>query len=163
MWVDFNINDYVKVKLTDKGRRILSNYYNGSIPDWFTRDYVNKDGWARFPSHELATIFGPYLYNGNPNIPFEMGIKVEINDIPGDGKVEDYGYWWPRGVNPVNIDVSLLITDVNGKEWMFIEAIHRGEKPLLIGEVRRQTGMCLVDTSEFVNVNFFNDPIPKED
>jgi len=39
--------------------------------------------------------------------------------------------------------------------------LQRGTIPL-IKEIRRQTGMTLMDSKNFVEVNFFNYPIPKE-
>jgi hypothetical protein len=80
MWVDFNANDNVKVRLTEAGEVILVNYYGGTIPLWFAEHHIDEDGWYIFQFHELSHIFGQYLYNGNPRPPFEMNMKIEIKE-----------------------------------------------------------------------------------
>lgn len=69
--IKFNMNDNVKVRLTDKGKEVLKEYWKGKIPDWFENGYNEGDGYYRFQLHELAHIFGKEFYNGNMNLPFE--------------------------------------------------------------------------------------------
>ena len=74
--IKVNMNDNVKVRLTDKGKEILKEYWNwkDEIPDWFEDGYNEGGGYYRFQLHELAHIFGKELYNGNMNLPFETEI-----------------------------------------------------------------------------------------
>lgn len=72
-WIKFNINDYVKVRLTERGREMLKEYWGGKVPDWF-EDYSEGNEYYRFQLHEFANIFGKELYNGNSNLPFETEI-----------------------------------------------------------------------------------------
>jgi hypothetical protein len=73
----FNINDYVKVRLTDKGMKVLADHYGGEIPEWFV-NYM-EDGWTKFQLWDLASIFGENLYNGC-TLPFETNILIEVKE-----------------------------------------------------------------------------------
>ena len=73
MEIKFNINDNVKVKLTDKGKEVLGKYWGGKMPDWYA-NYHEGNGYYKFQLHELARIFGEELFNGNMNLPFEPEI-----------------------------------------------------------------------------------------
>lgn len=73
----FNINNYVSVKLTDRGRDIHTNYWRGILP---RREpvpaVVEVDGWSRWQMWELMHIFGSHCFNGcDP--PFETEIEIE--------------------------------------------------------------------------------------
>lgn len=78
-YVNFNANDSVKVRLTRTGRKILAAYWGGEIPEW-RKGYVDENGLDSFQFHELAQIFGEHLYNGNPDLPFEMNMKIEVKE-----------------------------------------------------------------------------------
>lgn len=102
------------------------------------------------------------------------GIKVDkitrkmVHVIEGDRK-----YWWPKGIMPIHINTSVMITLFDYISSMnhegtyhtvpMLEAVKmdRGKIPV-IKEIRQQTGMALKDVVNFVNVNFFNYPIPRE-
>ena len=74
---DFNVNDYVYVKLTPLGEEIYFKHY-----EWMKDKFVIElpkseiDGYCKFALWEFMRIFGEYLYNGCPN-PFETTIKIE--------------------------------------------------------------------------------------
>jgi hypothetical protein len=78
-WIKFNLNDYVKVKLTDKGKEMLKKYYKSESLDWLDGDHEG-DGWYRFQLHALASIFGEELHFGScSQLPFETGIYLKVD------------------------------------------------------------------------------------
>jgi hypothetical protein len=81
--VEFNLNGYVQVKLTDHGRRIHREWHDEL--DKFARGHIGiytppeeKDGWSRWQAWELMSIFGDHCYNGCKT-PFETTIRIETN------------------------------------------------------------------------------------
>ena len=76
-WIKFNINDNVKVRLTDRGKEVLKEHWDGKIPDWF-ENYHEGDGYYRFQLHDLIQIFGKELYLSNSNLPFETEIYFSL-------------------------------------------------------------------------------------
>mgnify|MGYP003291933549 CR=1 FL=1 len=82
----FNINNYVKVKLTKEGVKILKSQYNEMLKQMtpqarksmvsFKKPKADKDGYSEFQLWELMKHFGKYMYNGNINPPFESTIKI---------------------------------------------------------------------------------------
>lgn len=80
---EFNINEYVYVKLTDYGKEILKErrktlnevlISKGIEP--FTNDLVktDKDGYTQFQLWELMSIFGNFI-SVSSKIPFETIIR----------------------------------------------------------------------------------------
>ena len=65
----FNINNFVKVKLTIKGRRILKerhdklNHVCNKKPEKLSIK-TDKNGYTEFQLHELMNIFGPHMTLG---------------------------------------------------------------------------------------------------
>ena len=83
---DFNINDYVKVKLTQKGKYLYSHQYDemnkrilksGGTPLTPIELQYDSDGYTEFQLWHLMSIFGEYLFNGC-DVPFETTIKFKI-------------------------------------------------------------------------------------
>lgn len=82
----FNINDCVKVKLTDEGINILREQYNSMLKQLtseqkkamgsFKLPEVDEEGYTKFQFWDLMNHFGQYMYNGNINPPFCMDIKI---------------------------------------------------------------------------------------
>lgn len=65
----FNVNNYVKVKLTKRGKEIMKE-------EGVMREYVpDKDGYTKWQLWELMGVFGNYVYNGC-EIPFETEIEI---------------------------------------------------------------------------------------
>lgn len=72
-----NINDNVWVKITRKGEQVFDEYYrqyeetlvkaNVSLP----RVERDPQGYTKMQLHEVMRIFGPHLYNGNPDLVIE--------------------------------------------------------------------------------------------
>lgn len=77
----FNINHYVKVKLTEKGIEILKEQHNDIqkyallLPD-FEEPQKDDDGYTKFQLWELMLKFGNHLYNGC-EVPFHPEIIIE--------------------------------------------------------------------------------------
>lgn len=76
----FNINDYVKVKLTDHGREIHKQQYEQWFKDmpWYeyTPPQEDAEGWSKWQMWDLMQTFGAVLYNGC-KLPFETEIEIE--------------------------------------------------------------------------------------
>ena len=87
----FNINDYVKVKLTEKGKYIYYHQYDeinadilktcGKPLDLTPIELKYDDeGYVKFQMWHLMEIFGKHLGNGL-DIPFETTIKFKVDDL----------------------------------------------------------------------------------
>ena len=88
-FVTFNINDYVQVRLTDRGRACLrENYdklnaaYGGKLHFNHTPPKEDKDGWSRWQAWSLMQDLGPHISMGM-NPPFETTIRVEVERLNG--------------------------------------------------------------------------------
>lgn len=81
-FVDFNINNWVKVKLTQKGLVILKHQHDllklsiPSLGEFETPD-VDSDGYTSFQMWYLMDMFGAYIHLG-AEPPFETGVKIEV-------------------------------------------------------------------------------------
>mgnify|MGYP003434252947 FL=1 len=81
-WQPFNVNNAVRFKITDIGRKAHRINH-----DRFCRDTTYKmsytpleesdDGWCELPMWEFMKEFGPHLYP-TFNVPFETNILIEI-------------------------------------------------------------------------------------
>jgi repressor LexA len=90
--ISFNVNGYVRVKLTAVGLLELARqhdalynaiaYRNAGIerPVWKAPE-VDAEGWSRWQLHELMQQLGPLCFNGAP-VPFETTIIIEQEDVP---------------------------------------------------------------------------------
>lgn len=79
-----NINDTVKVKLTDAGIAILRKNHDElarSFPKLgdFKLPIVDPDGYSSFQLWGLMETFGPYMHIGF-KVPFETEIVVNDKD-----------------------------------------------------------------------------------
>jgi len=83
-----NINDYVKIKLTDYGKEVLketkeefltsfNKRYNTkhTVDSFFEKIEYDKEGYTKFQLWHLMEIFGDYMYNGADNV-FDLNIKL---------------------------------------------------------------------------------------
>lgn len=86
MWQTFNLNHYVRVKLTDEGRKIhkarhlalleMAGAFGGK--GWeYTPPKEDENGWSKWQMHNLMESFGAYCVMGRP-VPFETEIEFEI-------------------------------------------------------------------------------------
>lgn len=86
---DFNINNYVKVKLTEEGKYIYYHHFDdmnegilkqgGKPLNPIELEYDN-DGYVEFQLWHLMKIFGKHLFNGC-RVPFETVIKFKVDSI----------------------------------------------------------------------------------
>ena len=67
----FNINNYVHVRLTAKGRFVLHSQ-RIKIPA------EDQNGYSRWQLWELMNTLGPHLWNGAP-VPFEPTIRLAVD------------------------------------------------------------------------------------
>ncbi len=78
--MNFNVNDYVYVKLTAHGYEILRKnweYFGTDILFQEPKESVEYPGYVQFQMWELMREFGPHLGVGTPLLPFEMNIKLQ--------------------------------------------------------------------------------------
>lgn len=79
----FNINNYVKVKLNERGKEILKKEWD-SRPNIFRSQFEfelpeeDEDGYSKWQLWNLMTTFGEYMWLGCV-VPFETEIEI-INE-----------------------------------------------------------------------------------
>jgi hypothetical protein len=80
METPFNINNYIKVRLTDRGRAVHRENYERLFHGHLIEKYPyqppaeDKDGWSKWQAWDFMASFGPYMGNGL-NAPAETEIK----------------------------------------------------------------------------------------
>lgn len=67
--ISFNINETVKVQLTETGQKIYRTVYNKNPK-------VDKDGYTEFQLWHLMQLFGNYMINGSNDLPFSTNIII---------------------------------------------------------------------------------------
>ena len=75
---DTNLNNYIKIKLTEEGRIIYKNYYakyNCEAP----KLNIDDEGYVRFQIHDFMHIFGERLFMG-ATLPCETNCKIQVKD-----------------------------------------------------------------------------------
>lgn len=87
--VSIDIDDFVWVRLTDEGRRVLREQHDAlerAVPSWVPNEYIapteDADGWSRWPLWELmhklgVLVHGLQLNVSNRRLPFEPTIRLE--------------------------------------------------------------------------------------
>lgn len=85
---EFNINGYVNIKLTEAGIEILKSRHNNMLKAYannpevlkrlgeFKTPEVDENGYTQMQMWKVMQLFGNYMNDGNPNIPFEMTILI---------------------------------------------------------------------------------------
>lgn len=82
---EFNINHYVWVKLTDRGRKLINTYYdelNFRYPHGVKFTLTEVNGWSRWQMWDLMEKFGKYCGLG-VEIPFETTIRFDDPNAEG--------------------------------------------------------------------------------
>ena len=77
---EFNINDEIKVKLTEKGIKVLNAYYINA----YQRKYFycpDENGYYRLQLWVFMNIFGPYMHIGNNDMFEDMNILINEDDL----------------------------------------------------------------------------------
>lgn len=75
----FNVNERVRVKLTQVGRMKWADHYRG-LPrrgGWDPMSEIDADGWLTCQLHQVMNIFGPECYAGS-KIPFDTVIEIDL-------------------------------------------------------------------------------------
>ena len=71
---EFNINDYIKVKLTGLGVSIHTEHYLKYLKDCHMfryaelTPYVDSEGYTKYQLWEFMNIFGEYMYTGSDQV-----------------------------------------------------------------------------------------------
>ena len=75
---EFNINYYVKIKLTEAGIAILKNRHDSILKSTgeFKNPEVDENGYTEMQMCDVMYVFGKYMYSGNTNPPFETTIAI---------------------------------------------------------------------------------------
>lgn len=80
----FNVNHYVRLRLTDEGRRIHRANYDGLMSGMpsHVRDTIpyvppetDAEGWSKFQMWDAMRIFGPWMAMTARN-PFDLTIDI---------------------------------------------------------------------------------------
>lgn len=88
MWVNFNINETIKVKLTDKGYQLLSDNHNrfvGKIPNFNIltledfKERADNKGYTKFQMWTFIEEFGAVTRMGMDE-HYHMNIVIELKD-----------------------------------------------------------------------------------
>lgn len=87
-FVPFNLNEYVRVKLNERGLEILrANHARlfERVPQAgpFVEPAKDADGWSRFQGWEIMRDFGPHMKMASPP-PFEPTIEFEVSPTSPD-------------------------------------------------------------------------------
>ena len=76
--IEFNVNDPVQVRLTERGREIERASWAAvpgiGVPLPCAEE--DADGWSRWQLWDLMRMFGQHMYNGC-QVPFETTIRIE--------------------------------------------------------------------------------------
>jgi hypothetical protein len=87
----FNVNDHVKVKLTEKGKAILDMQLAERVRRWnceyrcpYQSRPTDANGYIRFQMWELMHEFGANIYNGC-QIPFDTTVLIDDKHLEDDG------------------------------------------------------------------------------
>lgn len=81
----FNLNEYVRVKLTQRGRNIHRQQWH-AVMDGLRTKYEyhdpdeDKDGWSKWQGWDLMQTFGPHMGMG-VDLPFELTIEIVEKDL----------------------------------------------------------------------------------
>lgn len=80
MKITINVNEYVSVKLNDRGHAILRENYDhlwrGRSPYPYNPPKEDAEGYSRWSVWHLMQEFGPHMYLGM-TVPFDTDIVYE--------------------------------------------------------------------------------------
>lgn len=84
MEIEFNVNDWVKVKLNEKGLNELQRQHYALINVFpslreFTVPDTDQAGYSKWQLHSLMNTFGHMMALGN-EVPFDTVIKIEVGE-----------------------------------------------------------------------------------
>lgn len=76
----FNVNNYVKIKLNERGKEILLKEWE-AMPESYRSRYPFKspkedeEGWSKWQLWNVMETFGPHIFLGCVN-PFDTEIEI---------------------------------------------------------------------------------------
>ena len=74
-YLEFNLNNYVWIRLTDEGKKILNKAYCKNYYERLIKPKEDENGWYKCQLWVVMSDFGEHLYNGcRP--PFELTIRI---------------------------------------------------------------------------------------
>ena len=76
---DVNINEHIKVKLTDKGKEIYRNQYYDIDDEHVPTLDIDEEGYCEFQLWHFMRIFGEYFCTGG-GLPCETNVKIQIRE-----------------------------------------------------------------------------------
>lgn len=82
-WIEFNMNQYVRVRLTEYGRSLHRQDYDefvrrfGKPPFKYKPPVEDADGWSEWQLWQLMNIFGQHVQMGF-RVPFETNMKFAV-------------------------------------------------------------------------------------
>ena len=89
-FIETNINDYVKVKLTDEGKKIFNEFYADLFKGYHNSNelskkaeeqlHTDKDGYVKFQIHEFMNIFGEHTTVGSLPVCETNTLFFEVNN-----------------------------------------------------------------------------------
>ena len=80
--IEFNVNNYVMVKITDEGVAELKRQHAElrktfpSISGTFSPPTKDDEGWSKFQMHDLMNRFGHMMSMGG-KLPFETTVRLD--------------------------------------------------------------------------------------
>lgn len=84
--IKFNMNDIVRVKLTDHGRRLHREYHDNLFANYLSARPIkykpikeDNNGWSEWQLWNLMSIFGKHIYMGCKSV-FETNIELVVDD-----------------------------------------------------------------------------------
>ena len=76
---DVNLNEYIKAKLTDKGKEIYRNYYHDLDDKFVPTLDIDEEGYCKFQLWYFMRIFGEHFCMGC-DLPCEPSVKIQIRE-----------------------------------------------------------------------------------
>lgn len=77
----FNINQFVRVRLSDFGRAIHRREWDAFPYCSYQPPHEDENGWSRWQMWDLMRTFGPHLFNGAVELPFATEIEILTDDL----------------------------------------------------------------------------------
>ena len=82
MLVEFNLNEMVRIKLTEKALQIHRQDFDDFVRETGLKDMfylpplMDKDGWHKEQLWQLMRLYGPHMYNGGPVLFEKLTIQI---------------------------------------------------------------------------------------
>lgn len=76
MRITFNMNDYVRIKLTDHGKEVYRKYWADRLPTHPPpQPHYDSEGWITMQLWVVMQYFGAAMGNGLP-VPFDTEMEL---------------------------------------------------------------------------------------